>query len=71
MVVGWRGIAGALLPVLVGTAGCIPGPSDERLSCLNGCGRAKDDCVLRAMTAPAVQACDWRGKECSATCPPH
>ena len=56
--------------VVLGSGGCFAmGPSEERLGCLNGCAREKDQCMLDAMTAPAIQACDVRARTCSETCP--
>jgi hypothetical protein len=53
----------------VGLSGCQMGPSEERLDCLRGCGRAKDDCMLGASTAEHVQHCDARSQGCNEACP--
>ena len=48
---------------------CNFGPSEERLGCLNGCAREKDQCMLSAMTAQGIQACDANARACSEPCP--
>jgi len=50
-------------------SGCMLGPSEERLNCLQVCAKAKDDCMLPAQNAAEVQACDVRSQRCSVTCP--
>jgi hypothetical protein len=49
--------------------GCQMGPSEERLGCLQGCGRDKDSCMLAAMTPPHIQYCDARSAACNDSCP--
>jgi hypothetical protein len=55
--------------LLVASAGCRFGPSEQRLDCLNGCAREKDSCMLGATTAEAIQACDENARICSLPCP--
>ncbi|MET0794143.1 MAG: hypothetical protein ABW061_21655 [Polyangiaceae bacterium] len=55
--------------VLIPLAACFVGPSEERLGCLNGCARQKDQCMLNAMTAQGIQACDWQARQCTEPCP--
>jgi hypothetical protein len=63
-------LGGGFVTILLGLCGCFPpGPSEERLGCLQGCAGEKDQCMLEAMTAPAIQACDARASACSGTCP--
>jgi hypothetical protein len=50
-------------------ASCNLGPSEERLGCLNGCAREKDQCMLNAMTPQGIQACDAQAGLCSEPCP--
>jgi hypothetical protein len=50
-------------------AGCNLGPSEERLGCLNGCAREKDQCMLNAMTPQGIVACDARAQQCTGPCP--
>jgi hypothetical protein len=54
---------------LITLGACAIGPSEERLSCLNGCAREKDSCILNAMTPAGIQACDARARACSVPCP--
>ncbi len=61
-------LAGALL-LIATLLGCYMGPSEERLGCLNGCAREKDQCMLNAMTPQGIQACDEAARQCSAPCP--
>lgn len=44
------------------------GPTEEQLDCYRGCGAEKDACILAAMTAAQIQACDLRSARCSASC---
>jgi hypothetical protein len=46
--------------------GC--GPSEEQLVCMDNCARTKDDCVLNARSAQAIQACDDVGGDCDSQC---
>lgn len=62
-------LLGAVLMGLVLLEACNLGPSEERLSCLNGCARQKDQCMLDAMTPQGIQACDWQASRCSEPCP--
>ena len=62
-------MGGVVLGVLLGLSACVIGPSEERLGCLNGCAHEKDSCMLNAMTADGIQACDARARACSAPCP--
>ncbi len=64
-----RWVVGGLLGVLLALSACNLGPSEERLGCLNGCARQKDQCMLDAMTPQGIQACDLRASECSKPCP--
>jgi hypothetical protein len=65
-----KALCGAVGVVLFALAGCgPPGPSEERLGCLNGCAREKDECMLNAMTPPAIAWCDGRARACGGTCP--
>jgi hypothetical protein len=67
---GVKALLGVFIAILLGSSGCVAlGPSEERLGCLNGCAREKDQCMLDAMTAPGIQACDARSGACSETCP--
>lgn len=50
-------------------AACNVGPSEERLGCLNGCAREKDQCMLNAMTPQGIEACDVRARQCTEPCP--
>jgi len=43
-------------------------PSEQQLGCYRGCSAEKDACILEAMTAAQIQACDLRSQRCSATC---
>jgi hypothetical protein len=51
------------------TANCNVGPSEERLGCLNGCAREKDQCMLNAMTAQGIGVCDAQARRCAEPCP--
>jgi hypothetical protein len=62
-------LTGVLLGTLLTLGACAIGPSEERLSCLNGCAREKDSCMLNAMTPAGIQACDGRARACSVPCP--
>jgi hypothetical protein len=67
---GEKALRGGFVLVLLALSGCFAlGPSEERLGCLNGCAREKDQCMLEAMTAPAIQVCDAHGRGCSGACP--
>lgn len=61
---------GALFTALLLT-GCpmVIGPSEEHLNCLHGCAQGKDQCMLNAMTPPAISECDAQSSACSETCP--
>jgi hypothetical protein len=61
-------VLGGLLAMATLVA-CNFGPSEERLNCLNGCASEKDQCMLNAMTAQGIQACDARARQCSEPCP--
>jgi hypothetical protein len=51
-------------------AACLPPePSAARLSCFHGCANRKDDCIMQATTAAAMQACDRASASCGARCP--
>jgi hypothetical protein len=54
--------------LLVASSGCYVGPSEEQLSCYQGCGREKDSCMLEAATAAQIQGCDVVGQRCSKGC---
>jgi len=58
----------AVFPVWLCT-GCVFGPSQERVDCLQSCARQKDSCILQASNAMAIQQCDSRGAWCSEQCP--
>jgi hypothetical protein len=62
-------VIGAVLLVIATLLGCNFGPSDERLGCLNGCAREKDQCMLNAMTPQGIRACDESARQCSEPCP--
>jgi len=65
-----RGLVGGCVLLALGLlASCNFGPSEERLGCLNGCAREKDQCMLNAMTAQGIQACDARARQCTEPCP--
>ena len=49
--------------------GCVFGPSQERVDCLQSCARQKDGCILQASNAMAIEQCDSRGAWCSEQCP--
>ena len=50
-------------------AACNFGPSEQRLGCLNGCAREKDQCMLDALSSQGIQACDERAHSCTEPCP--
>ena len=58
-----------VLLVLGVAGGCRPGPSEQRLNCLQGCARDKDGCMLAAMTPPQIEYCDGRSTYCNQGCP--
>jgi hypothetical protein len=62
-------LLGAAFSVLGTLAACNLGPSEQRLGCLNGCAREKDQCVLNAMTSQGIEACDVQGRTCTEPCP--
>jgi len=62
-------LTGVFLFTSITLGACAIGPSEERLSCLNGCAREKDSCILNAMTPAGIQACDARARTCSVPCP--
>jgi len=64
-----RLVYGGVLLALGLLLSCNFGPSEERLGCLNGCAREKDQCMLSAMTAQGIQACDANARACSEPCP--
>ncbi|MES1174634.1 MAG: hypothetical protein ABUL62_09900 [Myxococcales bacterium] len=64
---GWV-IVGVLVALAM-LGACNFGPSEERLGCLNGCAAEKDQCMLNAMTAQGIQACDVRARQCTEPCP--
>ena len=67
-----RGACAAMALVgLLGASlgGCQMGPSEERLGCLNGCARGKDQCTLNAMTAQGIESCDYQARLCTEPCP--
>ena len=55
--------------LLFAQPGCFVGPSEQRLGCLNGCAREKDQCILNAMTSQGIAACDAQARDCSRPCP--
>jgi len=59
----------AVLFSVMTLAACNVGPSEERLGCLNGCAREKDQCMLNAMTPQGIRACDARASSCTEPCP--
>ncbi len=69
MISGSQVFRAALLVFGVGLAACNVGPSEERLNCLNWCARAKDQCMLDAMSAEGIQACDVHARQCTEPCP--
>ena len=61
----------ALAGVLFLASDCKMQPArDQRLDCLQACGRDKDGCILWAMTPPQIQYCDARSAQCNASCSP-
>lgn len=50
--------------------GCLvdTGPGEEQLRCYQACARDKDSCMLQAMNARQIQACDQRGAHCGELC---
>jgi len=62
-------IVGGALLALAALAACAVGPSEQRLGCLNGCAREKDQCVLSAMSARGIESCDQQARVCSEPCP--
>ncbi|HEY1536964.1 MAG TPA: hypothetical protein VGF76_23250 [Polyangiaceae bacterium] len=66
---GTRGAVALIALIGVTLGACQMGPSEERLGCLNGCASAKDQCMLNAMTAQGIQACDFQARRCTEPCP--
>lgn len=64
-----RALPRLVLALAMMLAGCNIGPSEERLNCLNGCAREKDQCMLSAMTPGGIRACDDRARRCTEPCP--
>jgi hypothetical protein len=69
----WPGFASTLclaaLAAVVTPESCLtPAPSDERVTCLQGCARQKDSCIIEATDAEGLHTCDRQSATCGATC---
>lgn len=59
-----------LFLVICSGCGATMGPSQERLSCLDFCASAKNNCMLNAQTAAHINLCDAQNRQCVTECPP-
>lgn len=56
-----------LLLISLTLMGCAHMSAAKR-ECLSSCSRRNDQCVVQAMEATTLQACDSESKQCTASC---
>jgi hypothetical protein len=56
-----------LLLVALTLTGCAHMSAAKR-ECFSSCARRNDQCVVEAMEATTLQACDSESKQCAASC---